>query len=70
MEIDLRNGNGRWKRDEQPGSMGEMGLPRRCSAYRKVVRWLPRKVCGEHGRIVIFSDLTEYVRGLKRMDNA
>jgi len=25
----------------------------------------PRKVCGEHGRIVIFSALTEYVRGVK-----
>jgi hypothetical protein len=25
--------------------------------------WLPRKVCGEHGRIVIFGALTQYVRG-------
>jgi len=31
------------------------------SLYSDWVRWLPRKVYGEHGRIVIFSALTEYV---------
>jgi hypothetical protein len=32
--------------------------------------WLLRSVCSEHGRIVIFSILTEYVRGLERMNKA
>jgi hypothetical protein len=36
------------------------------SWWRTVLGWLLRNVCGEQGRIVIFSTLTEYVGGLEK----
>jgi hypothetical protein len=38
------------------------------SWWRTVLGGL-RNVCGEHGRIVIFSTLTEYVRGLEKNEH-
>jgi hypothetical protein len=49
--------NGRWKRGEQYGRDGTASTPavqpRVTVDDRVYLGWLPGKVCGEHGRIVI-----------------